>query len=179
MAQRRKVRTELTEEQMQEIREVFETFDSDGSGVSATRQVLLLSCSPPSPGHRRQRDEIRYEHSHARGQELARRRVTSLAPLGAILMHLHVQIEQIMDKLDSSGNKEIEFSEFLAFMRPKILEQDNSKMIEEQFENYADSCLEHRNAEECNHQPEDCKKGSTRLHVSSSNSAQQSSRGLV
>ncbi|EKX47677.1 hypothetical protein GUITHDRAFT_106665 [Guillardia theta CCMP2712] len=123
MAQRRKVRTELTEEQMQEIREVFETFDSDGSGA--------IDVS-----------EMRY----------------AMNILMPEVKNSLEDIEQIMDKLDSSGNKEIEFSEFLAFMRPKILEQDNSKMVDEQFENFADSCLEHRNAEECNHQPEDCKK---------------------
>ena len=72
---------------MQEIREVFDQFDSDGGGSIEVDELRMALKSL--------------------GQDLTK-----------------AEAEALMLELDSSGDGSIDFAEFVAFIKPKILGQD-------------------------------------------------------
>jgi len=100
----RRAKQGLTEEQLQEIREVFDTFDADGGGTIDT-------------------DELRAAMKALR-QPMSR-----------------TEAEALMLELDSGGDGTIEFSEFVEFIKPRILSQDLEKDIRGLFVEFADQPL--------------------------------------
>mmetsp|Transcript_67962 Transcript_67962/g.167875 ORF Transcript_67962/g.167875 Transcript_67962/m.167875 type:complete len:181 (-) Transcript_67962:523-1065(-) len=91
----------LTEEQLMEIREVFDTFDSDGGGSIDV-------------------DELR-KALRALGQQMTQQ-----------------EAEALIQDMDESGEGEIDFMEFVDFIKPKILAQDMEKDVRHQFGLFAD-----------------------------------------
>lgn len=86
--------------QLQEIREVFEQFDSDGGGSIDV-------------------DELRWAMKSL-GQNLTR-----------------AESEALMLELDTGGDGKIEFSEFVDFIKPKILNQDFEEEVKKLFGEFA------------------------------------------
>ena len=85
---------------MQEIREVFDQFDSDGGGSIEV-------------------DELRMALK-ALGQDMTR-----------------AEAEALLLELDSSGDGSIDFAEFVAFIKPKMLGQDMEDEVRSMFAEFA------------------------------------------
>jgi len=96
----RRAKQGLTEEQLQEIREVFEQFDSDGGGSIDVDELRMAMKSL--------------------GQNLTK-----------------AEAEALMLELDTGGDGSIEFSEFVEFIKPKILGQDFQEEVKGQFAEFA------------------------------------------
>lgn len=86
--------------QLQEIREVFEQFDSDGGGSIDVDELRMAMKSL--------------------GQNLTK-----------------AEAEALMLELDTGGDGSIEFSEFVEFIKPKILGQDFQEEVKGQFAEFA------------------------------------------
>ena len=86
--------------QLQEIREVFEQFDSDGGGSIDVDELRMAMRSL--------------------GQNLTK-----------------AEAEALMLELDTGGDGTIEFSEFVEFIKPKILNQDFEEEVKGQFSEFA------------------------------------------
>mmetsp|Transcript_12848 Transcript_12848/g.38681 ORF Transcript_12848/g.38681 Transcript_12848/m.38681 type:complete len:169 (+) Transcript_12848:87-593(+) len=82
-----KKQRDLTEEQKQDLKELFDQFDADGSGAICDKELKVMM--------------------RKQGLDLSRDEL----------------IRMIME-VDENGSGEIELDEFIAMMRPKVLERD-------------------------------------------------------
>ncbi|EOD27080.1 hypothetical protein EMIHUDRAFT_434941 [Emiliania huxleyi CCMP1516] len=112
-------KSELTEEQKQEIREAFDLFDTDGSGTIDAKELKVAMRAlgfEPKKARRRLRPPGRRDAACERREE----------------------IKKMIDEIDKDGSGTIEFDEFLQMMTQKMGEKDSREEILKAFRLFDD-----------------------------------------